>query len=99
MSQSSKETEVRLSHALPAIVSPQPPIAKLILLAFWSDEWREFDYRGVKLRVLKLRILNDTEIRTYVVGIYPEGATAQSHSSLQLCRSSTAGTIQDGCHT
>jgi len=49
-----------------------------LLLVFWSDEWNQYDYRGVKLRQLKMRVLNDQVIETHTIGVYPDG-------SLQLC--------------
>jgi hypothetical protein len=51
-------------------------LARPILLAFWSDEWKQYDFRGVKLRALKMRILNDSKVCTHIVGIYPEGMSS-----------------------
>ena len=72
----------------------------MLLLVFWSDEWNQYDYRGVKLRQLKMRILNDQVIETHTIGVYPDG-------SLQLCpfddahpnRYQCTGDLQASCNS
>lgn len=69
--------------------------AQPLLLVFWSDEWNQYDYRGVKLRILKMRILNDPVIETHTVGVYPEGRYSLLICS-NVCRYRSAGNLQAG---
>ena len=45
----------------------------MLLPVFWSDEFAQCSFRSMKLRKLKMRILNDPVVRTFVLGLYPEG--------------------------
>lgn len=47
--------------------------AKLLLLAIWSDEYAQFEYRKKQYRIVTLRVLNSPVIEDHFIGIFPEG--------------------------
>jgi hypothetical protein len=49
----------------------------------------------MKLRELKMRILNDPQVRTFVLGLYPEGMRVRIFVPSHTVRSPSARTVQE----
>lgn len=47
--------------------------AKLLVLALWSDEYAQFEYRKKQYRIVTLRVLNSPIVEDFLVGVFPSG--------------------------
>ena len=45
----------------------------MLLLALWSDEYAQFEYRKKQYRLVTLRILNSPIVEDFFVGVFPSG--------------------------